>query len=174
MTTTRSSSQSWPAPGLDHRGWPWRRRRWCGAPPCKRDTGAASPPVWRPRRHFPPSSIAAKSDGEKSKRIPAYDARDKHCSTSALRVATRTSRELISGGNRGWVKFDCYRIAGGVEVRQELGVDEILDVVDHQEHDGLWYLKDGPDHEWSRSFQNLIIGFGRTDTLLKTKQEAEP
>ena len=41
----------------------------------------------------------------------------------------------------GEVEVGLYRVSGGVEVGQELGVDEILDVVDHQKHDGLWYLE---------------------------------
>ena len=31
-----------------------------------------------------------------------------------------------------------YSVSGGVELGQELAVDKVLDVVDHEEHDGLW------------------------------------
>ena len=34
-----------------------------------------------------------------------------------------------------------YRIASRIKISQKFGIDEELQVVDHEEHDGLWYLE---------------------------------
>ena len=81
--------------------------------PCTRGTVGASPLVWWLRRHSLPSVFAAQT-----KHIPFNSRR--------LKLRLRDN-------------YGAHRVSRCVELSQEFAVNEALDVVDHEEHDGLGY-----------------------------------